>query len=77
VDGQLVISHDILGNFVGEISPRFVKRYAEVGGEVERAFSDYARDVRAGAFPGPEHCYPIDPADEAEIRAARHVEVTS
>jgi 3-methyl-2-oxobutanoate hydroxymethyltransferase len=71
VDGQLVISHDILGNFVGEISPRFVRRYAEVGADVERAFRDYGRDVRAGAFPGPEHCYPIDPADEAEIRAAR------
>jgi 3-methyl-2-oxobutanoate hydroxymethyltransferase len=71
VDGQLVISHDMLGNFVGEISPRFVKRYAEVGTAVENAFSDYARDVRAGVFPGPEHCYQIDPADEALIRAAR------
>src|SRR6185312_10491404 len=37
VDGQLVISHDILGNFVGKISPRFVKRYAEVGTDIERA----------------------------------------
>jgi len=27
--------------------------------------------VRAGTFPGPEHCYSIDAADEAEIRAAR------
>src|SRR5206468_3971727 len=71
VDGQLVISHDILGNFVGDIAPRFVKRYAEVGVDVERAFREYARDVRAGAFPGPEHCYPIDPADEADIRAVR------
>src|SRR5207249_1312188 len=71
VDGQLVISHDMLGNFVGEIAPRFVKRYAEVGGVVEGAFRDYARDVRAGVFPGPEHCYQIDPADEALIRAAR------
>jgi len=77
VDGQLVISHDILGNFVGDIAPRFVKRYAEVGTDVERAFRDYARDVRAGAFPGPEHCYPIDPADEADIRAVRQrVEAT-
>jgi 3-methyl-2-oxobutanoate hydroxymethyltransferase len=71
VDGQLVISHDILGNFVGDISPRFVKRYAEVGATVERAFGDYARDVRAGVFPGPEHCYQIDAADAALIRAAR------
>jgi 3-methyl-2-oxobutanoate hydroxymethyltransferase len=71
VDGQLVISHDILGNFVGEIRPRFVRRYAEVGADVERAFRDYADDVRSGRFPGPEHCYPIDPAHEAEIRRAR------
>jgi len=71
VDGQLVISHDMLGNFVGEIAPRFVKRYAEVGSAVEGAFRDYARDVRAGVFPGPEHCYPLDPADEALIRTAR------
>jgi 3-methyl-2-oxobutanoate hydroxymethyltransferase len=71
VDGQLVISHDLLGNFVGDIAPRFVKRYAEVGADVQRAFSEYARDVRAGLFPGPEHCYEIDAADEALIRAAR------
>jgi hypothetical protein len=51
VDGQLVISHDLLGNFVGEIAPRFVKRYAEVGAAVERAFAEYARDVRGGVFP--------------------------
>src|SRR5213596_385672 len=40
VDGQLVISHDMLGNFVGDIAPRFVKRYAEVGAVVEGAFRD-------------------------------------
>jgi len=77
VDGQLVISHDILGNFVGDIAPRFVKRYAEVGTDVERAFREYALDVRAGAFPGPEHCYPIDATDEAEIRAVRKQPVPS
>jgi 3-methyl-2-oxobutanoate hydroxymethyltransferase len=71
VDGQLVISHDLLGNFVGDIQPRFVRRYAEIGADVERAFRRYADDVRGGAFPGPEHCYPIDPVHEAEIRRAR------
>ena len=55
VDGQLVISHDILGNFVGEIRPRFVRRYADLDLEVERAFRAYADDVRAGRFPAPEH----------------------
>ncbi|MDE3174258.1 MAG: 3-methyl-2-oxobutanoate hydroxymethyltransferase [Gemmatimonadota bacterium] len=62
VDGQLVISHDMLGQFVGEIAPRFVKRYADVGADVERAFAAYAAEVRSGAFPAPEHCYPAAPA---------------
>ena len=60
VDGQLVISHDMLGNFVGDIAPRFVKRYATVGTQIEQAFAAYAREVRTGAFPAPEHCYRTD-----------------
>jgi 3-methyl-2-oxobutanoate hydroxymethyltransferase len=71
VDGQLVISHDILGNFVGEIRPRFVRRYADLDIEVENAFRAYAEDVRAARFPAAEHLYPIEPEHEAEIRAAR------
>jgi 3-methyl-2-oxobutanoate hydroxymethyltransferase len=71
VDGQLVISHDVLGNFVGEIRPRFVRRYAHLDEVVERALRTYADDVRAGRFPGPEHCYPIDRVQEEAIRAAR------
>ena len=71
VDGQLVISHDILGTFVGEIRPRFVSRYANLDAEITQAFERYARDVREGRFPSPEHCYPIDVAHETEIRAAR------
>jgi 3-methyl-2-oxobutanoate hydroxymethyltransferase len=71
VDGQLVISHDILGSFVGDIHPRFVRPYGQVGAAIERAFRRYAADVRARAFPGPEQCYPMDPEEEAQIRAAR------
>ncbi len=71
VDGQLVISHDVLGSFVGDIAPRFVKRYAEIGREIERAIGEYAADVRALRFPGPEHCYQTTPDKEAEIRGAR------
>ena len=37
----------------------------------EAMFRAYAEDVRAGRFPGPEQCYRLDPADEAEIREAR------
>jgi 3-methyl-2-oxobutanoate hydroxymethyltransferase len=71
LDGQLLISHDLLGCFVGDIAPRFVRRYANVGQAVEEAFRAYAADVRAGRFPAPEHCYSIAPEAEAEIREAR------
>lgn len=74
VDGQLVISHDVLGNFVGDVKPRFVSRYADVDAVVTGALRSYADDVRAGRFPAPEHLYPIDAAHEAEIRAARGVD---
>ncbi|MDQ2768579.1 MAG: 3-methyl-2-oxobutanoate hydroxymethyltransferase [Gemmatimonadota bacterium] len=79
VDGQLVIAHDVLGSFVGDISPRFVRRYAEVGANTEQAIRAYAADVRASRFPAPEHCYPIDDVDAAELRAARRprIEVAS
>ena len=79
VDGQLVIAHDVLGSFVGDIAPRFVRRYAEVGAATEQAIRSYAADVRASRFPGPEHCYPIDDEDAAELRAASRprIEVAS
>lgn len=71
VDGQLVISHDILGNFVGDIAPRFVKQYASIGAQVEEAFRMYAAEVRSARFPAPEHFYPIDAVQEADIQRHR------
>lgn len=57
LDGQLMICHDLLGSFVGDIRPRFVRRYVDIGDQVTKAFASYATDVRAGAFPAAEHCY--------------------
>jgi 3-methyl-2-oxobutanoate hydroxymethyltransferase len=68
LDGQLVISHDLLGCFVGDIAPRFVRRYAEVGRIIEDAFRAYAADVRAGRFPAPEHWY----TEQAAERPGTH-----
>lgn len=79
VDGQLVIAHDLLGSFVGEIAPRFVRRYAEVGATIEQAIRAYAADVRTSRFPAPEHCYSIDAVDAIQIQAANRalIEVAS
>ena len=69
VDGQLVISHDILGNFVGEIRPRFVSRFAHLDTVVTGAFRAYGAAVREGKFPSEEHLYPIDAAEAAALAA--------
>jgi 3-methyl-2-oxobutanoate hydroxymethyltransferase len=55
-DGQVLVMHDLLGLDPG-FTPRFVRRYAELGKEAERAFTAYAADVRAGRFPGPDESY--------------------
>lgn len=67
VDGQLVISHDLLGNFVGTVKPRFVTRLAHVDDVVTAAFTQYAHDVRDGAFPAPHHCYAAEPVGQLAL----------
>ncbi len=54
-DGQILVTDDMVGGFT-DFTPHFVKRYAHVAGEIERAAAAYAVDVRARRFPGPEHC---------------------
>lgn len=55
-DGQVIVTEDILGLY-GAFTPKFVKRYAELGAAVSDAVATYAADVRARRFPGPEHVY--------------------
>jgi 3-methyl-2-oxobutanoate hydroxymethyltransferase len=57
-DGQVLVWHDLLG--LNDRKPaRFVKRYADVGTEIQGALEAYAADVRSGAFPAEEHTYGI------------------
>ena len=53
-DGQVLVLQDMLGMYE-RVRPRFVKRYAELGGGVASAVKEYAEDVRAGRFPSSEH----------------------
>ena len=55
-DGQIIVAEDILGLF-GTFTPKFVKRYAELGEAVSKAVASYADDVRARRFPGPEQVF--------------------
>jgi 3-methyl-2-oxobutanoate hydroxymethyltransferase len=55
-DGQILVIDDMLGLFT-EFTPKFVKRYRELGDEIKAAARDYAEEVRQGRFPAPEHTY--------------------
>ena len=54
-DGQILVLEDMLG--LSPRVPRFVRRYGDLGPSIESAVASYAADVRARAFPGPEHVY--------------------
>src|SRR5438034_2310728 len=49
-DGQVLVLHDLLG-LSTDWTPRFAKRYAELGREVVRAAGEYVAEVKGGRFP--------------------------
>lgn len=53
-DGQVLVVDDMLGMFT-DFRPKFVKRYADLGGDADRAIAAYAAEVRARTFPAAEH----------------------
>ncbi len=55
-DGQILVIHDLLGMTDRHV-PKFVKQYANLMETAKAAIREYAQDVTAGRFPGPEHSY--------------------
>ncbi len=55
-DGQILVLHDMIGLGLGH-TPKFARRYANVGEVISRAVSEYAADVRTGSFPSDEESY--------------------
>jgi 3-methyl-2-oxobutanoate hydroxymethyltransferase len=54
-DGQILVTPDMLGLF--DWTPKFVRRYADLKNQIERAAAQYASDVRDRSFPGPSETY--------------------
>ena len=54
-DGQVLVLEDMLG--LSPRTPKFVRRYGDLGPAIEAAIRGYAADVRSRNFPGPEHVY--------------------
>jgi 3-methyl-2-oxobutanoate hydroxymethyltransferase len=55
-DGQVLVLQDLLGLTDG-FSPKFLKRYAGLAGDVRGAVSEFAADVRGRRYPGAEHSF--------------------
>jgi 3-methyl-2-oxobutanoate hydroxymethyltransferase len=55
-DAQVLVWPDMAG-LTGRRVPKFVKKYADLRGELLRAAQEYATEVREGVFPGPEHSF--------------------
>jgi 3-methyl-2-oxobutanoate hydroxymethyltransferase len=69
-DGQVMIVSDILGIFQA-FTPKFVKKYANLGAEMLKVFEAYIKDVRAGAFPAEEHTYRMIDGELKKLAAMR------
>jgi len=54
-DGQILVTPDMLGLF--DWTPKFVRKYADLRGEIGRAVASYAEDVRARRFPAEVETY--------------------
>jgi 3-methyl-2-oxobutanoate hydroxymethyltransferase len=63
-DGQVLVTHDLLGLF-DRFTPRFVKKYADLHGEMAQAFTAYKAEVESQNFPAEEHSIEM-PEDEWE-----------
>ena len=67
VDGQLIIYADMVG-YYDDFTPKFVKKYANVGEVLQGAFETYVKEVKEGVFPeDAKHAYKIDPEVEKEV----------
>jgi 3-methyl-2-oxobutanoate hydroxymethyltransferase len=67
-DGQILVTHDILGLF-DRFTPRFVKKYADLHGEMQRAFTDFINDVQTRTFPDAEHSVEMDDSEWQQFLA--------
>ncbi len=58
-DGQVLVTNDMLGLF-DRFTPRFVKKYASLQAEMQKAFREYLQDVQDHQFPAWEHSIEMD-----------------
>ena len=58
-DGQVLVYQDMLGLTRGA-TPKFVKRYAEIGEAMKQGINTYISETKSGEFPSQEYTYTVD-----------------
>lgn len=57
-DGQILVNHDMLGLYQGK-TPKFAKKYCEIGTEINLGVTKYISEVKQGLFPREEHSFHV------------------
>ena len=57
-DGQVLLSADLLGMY-RNFTPKFAKKFADIGDIATQGMIDYVKEVKDGVFPAPEHKYKL------------------
>jgi 3-methyl-2-oxobutanoate hydroxymethyltransferase len=65
-DGQVLVTHDMLGLF-DRYSPKFVKKYMDMSGLMRDVFKKYKQEVLGGVFPSREHSFAMNPDELKKI----------
>ncbi|SKA77601.1 ketopantoate hydroxymethyltransferase [Caloramator quimbayensis] len=66
-DGQILVINDMLGLF-SDFTPKFVKRYRNLGEEIKSGILEYIEDVRGGKFPEDVHSFKLNKEISDEIK---------
>jgi 3-methyl-2-oxobutanoate hydroxymethyltransferase len=67
LDGQLLIVHDLLGTFIGDIEPKFAKKYLNGRKLFVDALKTYHTEVKTNQFPSQEHLYELPPEEKKSL----------
>jgi 3-methyl-2-oxobutanoate hydroxymethyltransferase len=67
-DGEIQVFHDLFGLYT-DFQPRHTRRYLNLAQNIVDASREFARDVTAGTFPGPEQTSDLTAESNAQFRA--------
>lgn len=66
-DGQVLVYQDMCGMTAG-FTPKFAKKFAQVGDVMKEAFAAYSKEVQEGSFPSEEHAFHMDENIAKELK---------